>query len=80
MMALIKDQESKAVGPTIEMNVGGIVSRYREVLKIIIAAAKQPHRRLEGQEKFIVPLIQKVDGGRYHERRPAGAKVRIGKP
>jgi hypothetical protein len=73
MVALIEDYKAETIAPAFQMDVSGVVGRDGELLKIIVAAAQESYRNHKCRQQLIVPLVQKVDGGRENDRRPGGS-------
>src|SRR5207302_6162703 len=55
MMALVEDQQTEAVSPAFEVQVGGIVGGHRERLKFVVAAAEQTDGAAERLQELGVP-------------------------
>src|SRR5262249_18831496 len=86
MMALIEDDQSEAASETVHIQVGRVVSGYRQRLDVVVSAAEQTDLDAKAECELVIPLVHEVDGRRDDQRRPAGlldghaGKVRLPGP
>ena len=72
MMALVEHEQAIAIAPAFQMDVRGIVGRHGQRLQIVMTAADQTDRHIEGDEQFAIPLMQERQRRRHDESRTAG--------
>ena len=68
VVRLVEDQQPKAVAQPLDVAGGGIVSRYRERLRFVVATADQPDFVVrEGRPQQRIPLLHQIQG-RDHDQ------------
>ena len=69
-MALIEDQQAKAIAPAFQMDVRRIVGGHRQRVNVIMPTPDETDGVAEIVHQFRIPLIEKIDCRCHDDGRP----------
>ncbi len=70
VVALVEDDQPKAIAEPVHVQVRRVVRGHREVEHLVVAAAHDADRETERPRQHVVPLVQQIER-RHHDERAA---------